>query len=119
MNREEAIKAMLDGKRVRGIEWELGMYSYYELTRVFPDFPFRLVYKESNQPLDFLYEAENWELYKEPKLKVKKWQWVISYTPHNEQLTIYFYAHADDLQKNMVDGKIIQRADWTEIEVSV
>lgn len=50
--------------------------------------------------------------------KVKMWQWVYRSQGRRTPVAITggFYKNESDFHKNYT-GKIIQRADWTEIEV--
>lgn len=60
-----------------------------------------------------------YKLVEEPKQKVKMCQWVVAVpegTPY-AYVTSLFYKSEDDLLRDCPDIKIIQRADWTEIEV--
>lgn len=71
------------------------------------------------------WSEEDWIDYRikpKEKQKVKMWQWVV----YNELVEIYtlddlFYVDRAAVEENYsgLDYKIIQRADWTEIEVEV
>lgn len=52
----------------------------------------------------------------QPKKKVKMWQWVYK-RPHQAQLTSCFYPTLEAASEGCGGATIIQRADWTEIEV--
>lgn len=73
----------------------------------------------------FSVQYPNWdEIYEyrlvEPvtKKKVKMWQWVVS-TPYGPSLSLGFHPDEATAYRDGCYTKIIQRADWTEIEVSV
>lgn len=57
-----------------------------------------------------------WEQYEEPKKKVKMWLWAFK-----NSLGIYlgnhYYKNEEEAKKAYFDVELLQRADWTEIEV--
>lgn len=62
---------------------------------------------------DSMYE---YRLVEPAKKKVKMWQWVVEYTGR-VTLTSYFYTTEKEAMNFWCGCKVIQRADWTEIEV--
>jgi hypothetical protein len=109
MNKAEAIAAMLGGKKVRGINWEPEEFIFYKGSRFFGRMHF---------PVDINYtNCDQWEIYQEPKPKVKMWQFVIRNGNNRPCLTPEFYSSARDIALNGHTTKVVQRADWTEIEV--
>lgn len=118
MNREEAIKAMLEGKKVRINTWFSNVYCYFDIQCT--QMPFRHVSNSGDDIMsNFLLHKENiWELYVEPKQKIKKWQWIIKLSNNiTEQLTVGFYKNAKKVLEDYHSSTIIQQADWTMIEV--
>lgn len=53
------------------------------------------------------------------KRKVEKWQWVIEYEDNRryQWITIGFYAYKSEVEADNPGCIVIQRADWTRIEV--
>ena len=62
--------------------------------------------------------ATNWELEPEPKKKVKMWQWISKGGVSGYCLTSGFYPDANEAYRN-IGYEIIQKAEWTMIEVEV
>lgn len=64
---------------------------------------------------------EVWETYEEPKKKVKMWLWIYkTNAKHQEKyayITSRFYKSEQDAKEAHLGDIVIQRADWTEIEV--
>ena len=107
MYKKEAIQAMLDGKKVKHI----GDRRYWEyLDNAF-------YYNGTLRGIIGMY-SDGYKIYKPPKQKVKVWQWVIQIDPDSPRLTIHFYPNREAVESTVV-GEILQRADWTEIEVEV
>ena len=68
---------------------------------------------------DFGYVNYEYRIKPKEKQKVKMWQWVIEEVLSPPELTYYYYKDEEGLSKIYPDARIIQRADWTEIEVEV
>lgn len=51
--------------------------------------------------------------------KIKMWQWVLRGCKGNPFISGSFYACPEDVLKALTNYTILQRADWTEIEVEV
>lgn len=53
----------------------------------------------------------------QPKPKVKMWQWVLQHEKNYLCMTIYLHATREEVEAEYPDYKVVQRADWTEIEI--
>jgi len=110
MNNREAIQAMLDGKKVRDYRWEPCRFvSYYnDALRTEDDIHFNI---------NSYGIGDDWEIYKEPKKKVKMWQWVIKHSASGRIcITDGFYTGKDSLPSPL---EPVQKAEWTEIEMEI
>lgn len=115
MNKKEAIQAMLDVKCVYHVKWEQG--EFCKINDVG-----RIIRYERGcfSQIDINSQPEDgWEIYEEPKKKVKMYQWIIQYRKENPRLSVVFYEDFSDASLSQGDYDVIQRADWTEIEVEV
>ena len=114
MNKREAIQAMLDGEKVT-IKKSGAVVSMYS------DDQCDVCYTSDHGYVSlFLYEYEGWEIYKEPAKKVKMWQWVIkSCLPGASPRLTEAFCTSWDVYCLPDHFEMVQRADWTEIEVEV
>jgi len=68
MNTREALKAMLEGKKVRGVTWDTGEYVFISKDGYIIDNEHNLI---------GITNSSNWEIYEEPKPKqtvtIEKW----------------------------------------------
>ena len=109
MNRIEAIKAMLDGKKVRIV----GSNDVYEYSPDTTTIPFFCTTPIGNVHKGFNLNASNWELVKP---KVKMWRWLLLDDGGNYFTPSYYYANESEV-KEEYDYYIIRKLDYTEIEV--
>lgn len=115
MNKKEAIQAMLDGKKVQHEAQSPDAYRHIDGEGKFVGTTGGI---EPFERMDLNEMAiGSWQIYEDPKLKVKMWQWVYRPTGGRyTRTTDRFFKNESGFHKGVI-GKIIQRADWTEIEV--
>lgn len=58
-----------------------------------------------------------YKIVEEAPKKVKMWQWVLQHEKNYLCMTVYFHATREKVEAEYPDYKVVQRADWTEIEV--
>lgn len=64
------------------------------------------------------WSAFDYRIAQPKKRKVEKWQWVLEFKDKRQQwLTARFYADIPKEDADNLDCIVIQRADWTRIEV--
>lgn len=80
MNREEAIRAMLDGKKVRRVGWVGGGYCMYDTTY---RKPFRYIIGDCNEEMKEVWRYEEWEIVPEPKKRPMTREEVLGFIEHN------------------------------------
>jgi hypothetical protein len=110
MNKREAIQAMISGDKVK-LEKMSGEFIYYCTV----DGYFK--YQDGSQSNLTLGKDGKWEIYKEPKQKVKMWQFVVV-DGKDVAMTELFYRDAEAAERVTGCG-VVFKADWTEIEVEV
>ena len=87
MNREEAIKEMLDGEKVQK-DAQVYDYYYYDENRTYA--PFRIMHENVDLPAE-LYQCDSYRLYEEPKKEVVKYRWL--YRPEGCSYFLLTEAH--------------------------
>ena len=114
MTKVEAIKAMLNGKMIKHSSSNTNRIWKYKNNYFVKG---GLITNTNEMVLD------GYEIYETPKPRVKVWQWIIKHNTPNipPRLTTGFFATENEASNDLLcaDDKIIQRADWTEIEVEV
>ena len=111
MNKKEAIKAMLDGKKVRRRYWPEDKYLVMNERGVIVD--------EDNSNEDINLAAFYvWEIYEEPKKKVTMYKFAYdSCGPLVESRN--FYRTEEDLLKVLGSSNYIKRLDYTATEFEI
>ncbi len=112
--RSEALKMLIDGKKMQCANCQPHMYFYYDANR---DNPFRCNLLDNSMSWDI--DRTKWRIYEEPKKLVEKWLWVVRYE-HNfpPEVGKYYYANRTDAEAGMGEGfSLVCRADWSKIEV--
>lgn len=104
MNKKEAIQAMLDGEKVTVPLWSKGTYAYCQKSTL--DFLINNSRGVRGLNLNGILK-EGWEIYKEPKKKVKLWRFVIN----TGEVTTYFYT--EDLISYWKNGGLQKHGDYT------
>ena len=113
MNKSDAILAMIiDCKKVAGTDWEDGIYLYFN--------GISFINAGDREVNINIFTPYSWKIYQ--SAKVKMWQWVVEYEDGLTDLTVFGVDEKDALKKDkehwsIPTKRIIQRADWTEIEV--
>ena len=119
MTRKKAIQAMLDGEKVKHPNFSATHYCFYDEAFALP---FRVADINSRPSIPMyasLNYVHDWEII---KAKKKMWLWVIQSVGFSSPyLTTGFFATKEEAESNLhtKDDKIIQRADWTMIEVEI
>jgi hypothetical protein len=117
MNLKEAIQAILDGKKVCSLDKHEEAYFFFDENK-YP--PFCKMYFANNvwicTPMRDAFYIKEWKLYKE---KTKMHQYVVQNGNNRPTITKEFYEDISRVPTNGELTKVIQRADWTEIEVEV
>ena len=110
MNNREAIQAMLDGEKVKLSVWSTGDFLEMDDDGDYIDSVGTCITMGD-------YGSGEWEIYKEPKKKVKMWQWVIKHSASGRLcITDGFYTGKDSLPSPL---EPVQKAEWTEIEMEI
>jgi hypothetical protein len=115
LTREEAIVAMLEGKKVTNdLITDVESYCYYNPKE---SFPFRFVTSYNGYLLG-IFNATRWYLYKEPK--VKKYQWAYKsknkFCPQETKPTGEVSKHLTEEEAKELYGEDIIKLPFTEIE---
>lgn len=122
MNKKEAILAMLDGKVVlspAGVGAKLVGHKLHNLTMVFDGEDF--VYTNSQLVRFRLHQDEGWEIYQEPKVKTKFYQFATDKgTPtdhyYTEDLFLWWNGKAA-IESVREKGNWIRTNNYIEVEI--
>ena len=116
MTKAEAIRSMLDGEEI----FFTGDLRKNVAIRKYVDGFF---YQSLNGQTHFFdvndMQGHGWAIYTPQKEKVKMWQWVIRHGNNKPVLTRDFHKCESEVPLSGTETLIVQRADWTEIEVEI
>ena len=117
MNKIEALKAMLEGKKVRRKVWYEGEYIYLDKYG-------NLVNDEGNIEEISGYDFDGWEIYKPKKEKVDLYLYAVKDKYGTWKITTNFYKNEEECKNNdfsyvMEKGIDCIRLDWSKITVEV
>ena len=113
MNKESAIFEMVqNGKKIRRTHWCPTDYIHFKNGY--------FVNQNGKKDINSYSNDDTWELL--GPTKVKMWQWVVEYENGLIDFTVFGVDEEDALKKDkehwsIPPKRVIQRADWTEIEV--
>lgn len=105
MNREEAIRAMLDGKRVTCNAED--SYCYYDDSKSRP-FRYVVLCDGHNEEMALIWSEEKWELYEEPKPKKR-------YMTREEVLG--FVCNTPGIVIRYQEGRWEYPGEWSYIDI--
>jgi hypothetical protein len=114
MTREEAIRAMLDGEKVRYCQWPEDEFLFYDSSG------FRNTDGKCTDINMFSVCGSGWEIYQEQKKKVKMWKWAFRYTDDDTFFeTNAFYADRKQLESEAQYDNLrdVQKLEYSMIEV--
>jgi len=117
MNKLEAIKAMLEGKKVRRKVWFEGEYIYLDKYG-------NIVNNEGNIEEISGYDFDGWEIYKPKKEKVDLYLYAVKDKYGTWKITKNFYKSEKECKNDYFDYLIDRcidciRLDWSKITVEV
>lgn len=114
MDRHEAIKAMLEGKKVRptGLIFKTD-YCYYDTTRF--SIPFMFCNNgELHEPMDSVWEIEDWQILEEPKTRPMTRNEVLGFLAHNNGVVVRLYGDWQ-LPERFSFGEVLDRYEYAHI----
>jgi len=117
MTRKEAWNAMLNGEKVSPPN-RPDVYMYYDNEK---HNPWRYVSSTGanamvNRIMD---DLEGYILYAPPKKVVQMWQYVYAKENGKPRVSGAYFTNAEEATAALAPCQVLQRADWTEIEVEV
>jgi hypothetical protein len=108
MNLLEALQALKQGKKVRAKTWTKDIYMEIENENIIVN---------PGQRQAILYTHEEFEIYEELRLKVKRSQALITINCGLPHLTTYLYKDESEIKSNYTGVKILQFPAGLTIEV--
>lgn len=111
MNKEEAIReAVLNGKKIRHKGWHAEYYIQFDFTH-----GVWINYRGTHTDIS-IRPTYDWEIYEEPKPKIKKWIWCISsdgFSPYNTST----YLTEEEIRTRCNEANVdIRKLEYTEQE---
>lgn len=110
MTTKEVIQAMLDGKKVRRVHWQIGVFLYF-------DSPYFV--NQDRNICDTFKDSNDWTFYEEPKQKqvVVIEKWLI----YNNLFKSYSIAEESNIEEFLKDDKAylskVKLLDTYEVEI--
>ncbi len=120
MTRTEAIRAALDGEKMRAVDFAPGLYFIYDKT-ITDETPFRLKDSDDESKDEefsgcFGTEDTEFEIYHHPKKKVDMWLWAYQVVGRPSP-TNNFYATKEEAED--ATGATVTRLDWSKTPFEV
>lgn len=114
MKLSEAIKALEDGKKIRETGWDPHDYIYLDSSQT--------TYSQLGSPFSPVFQlCDRWEIYQEPKRKIKLWPALMRKNGHNSPASMTGALFADDEKAKHYCGEKYVRllTEYPAIEIEV
>lgn len=110
MNKREAIRLIMDGKKIRKNAWDKGQYIYIS--------DFDIIKDENDERYNINNSTGvNWEIYEEPKKKVTMYKW--AYFNRIDKIWIEvapFFETEKEFMSYIEENLVVKRLDYTATE---